>query len=108
MVSKIGNSKCPKCGNLLDGVSVVRYDSPFACPFCKVELHVPGYYKAIMFAISIGASAFLCISIGLRWPAFLVGYIIFLFPSIFTVGILQRKISPPTLVACDDDRSPFS
>jgi hypothetical protein len=108
MVSKVGNSKCPKCGNLLDGVSVVRYDGPFACPFCKMELHVPGYYKAIMLAISIGASFILCTSIGLRWPGFIVGYFIFLFPAIFSVSILQRKISPPKLVACADDPSPFS
>lgn len=108
MVSNLGNSKCPKCGEILDGVSIVRYNGPFACPFCKMELHVPGYYKVIGFGISAGSSLILCASIGLHWPGFIVGYFVFLFPSIFTVGILQRKISPPRLVACEDDSSPFS
>jgi len=108
MVSKIGNSNCPECGNLLDGVSVVRYDGPFACPFCKMELRVPGYYKLISGGISVGAALFLCTSIGLHGPGLLVGFLIFVVPSLFTVIILQRKIGPPKLVACEDDPSPFS
>src|SRR5689334_802297 len=103
MVSKIGNSNCPECGNLLDGVSVVRYDSPFACPFCKMELRVPGYYKFITVAISAGVSYFLCISLGFRGKAFLIAFVIFVLPSLFSVSILQRKMSPPKLVACGDD-----
>jgi hypothetical protein len=108
MVNNPGNSKCPKCAELLDGVSVVRYDGPFACPFCKMELRVPGYYKLIGVGISVGVSLLLCNSIGLRGPGLLVGFIIFVVPSMFTVSILQRKMSPPKLVACEDDSSPFS
>jgi len=102
-----GNSICPKCGSILDGARVVRFDGPFACPFCKMELHIPGYYKALMLGLSFGASIIICTSIGLSWPGFLVGYVVFFFPSLFTISILQRKISPPKLVACEDDRSPF-
>ena len=108
MVSKIGNSNCPECGNLLDGVRVVRYDGPFPCPFCKMELRVPGYYKLIGAGIGVGASYFLCNSLGFHGKAFFVAFIIFVIPSLFAVGILQRKISPPKLVACADDPSPFS
>jgi hypothetical protein len=108
MVSKIGNSSCPKCGNLLDGSTVVRYDGPFACPFCKMELRVPGYYKGLMIGASFVASSIICSLTGLSWPGFLVGYVVFFFPSLFTISILQRKMSPPKLVACEDDRSPFS
>ena len=106
MVSKIGNSKCPACGNLVDGVSEVRYDSSFACPICKTELKVPTYYKFAMVGISVGISYFLCDSLGFHKEAFLVGFIVFVLPSLFTVSILQRKISPPKLVV--DDSSPFS
>ena len=108
MVSKIGNSNCPECGNLLDGVSVVRYDGPFPCPFCKMGLRVPEYYKWITIGTSGGASYFLCSSLGFRGGALLVAFIIFVIPSLFTFSILQRKISPPKLVACADDPSPFS
>jgi hypothetical protein len=106
MVSNRGNSKCPKCGDLLDGVSVIRYDSSFACPNCMTELRVPGYHKLIMYGISVGISYFLCTSLGFRREGFLVGFIVFVVPSLFTVSILQRKISPPKLVV--DDSSPFS
>jgi len=92
----------------LDGAGVVRYDGPFACPFCRMELRVPGYYKFIMNGISACASLMICISLGLRGPGFLVAFFVFVFPSIFTVSILQRKMWPPKLVACEDDSSPFS
>ena len=108
MVSKVGNSKCPKCGNLLDGVSAVRYDGPFACPFCKIELNVPYDYKFIGVVLSFGTSFILCASLGLHGLGFFVGFMIFVLPSMFSISILQRKISPPKLVACEDERSPFS
>jgi len=73
-----------------------------------MELRVPGYYKLISGGISVSAAFFLSTSIGLRGPGLLVGFIIFVVPSLFTVIILQRKISPPKLVACEDDSSPFS
>ena len=108
MVSSRGNSKCPKCGNLLDGATVVRYDGPFACPFCKMELRVPDYYKWTAIGISVGVALLLCNSMGLHGLSFLVGFVVLVVPSLFTIAILQRKISPPVLVACEDDSSAFS
>jgi hypothetical protein len=101
-----GDSKCPKCGNLVDGVGVVRYNSSFACPTCMTELRVPGCFKLIMYVINMGVSYFLCTSLGFRGEGFLVGFFVFVVPSLFTVSIVLRKISPPKLVV--DDSSPFS
>ena len=106
MVSKTGNSKCPGCGNLVDGVAVVRYDSSFPRPTCMKELKVPVYYKILQIGISLGISYFLSKSMGLHKEGLLVGFVLLLLPSLFTVSILLRKISPPRLVV--DDSSPFS
>jgi hypothetical protein len=73
MVSKTGNSKCPGCGNLVDGVAVVRYDSSFPCPTCMTELKVPAYYKILQIGISLGVSYFLGKSMGLHKEGLLVG-----------------------------------
>ena len=108
LVSRVGNSICPICRSVLDGVRVVRYDGPFICPQCQKELRVPAYYKIIMGGVSVGVSLLLCSSIGLRDVGFLVGFLVFLIPALFSVGILQRKISPPKLLACENDPSPFS
>lgn len=86
----------------------MRYDSPFACPFCKIELNVPYYYKLIGVVLSFGASFILCASLGLHGLGLFVGFIIFVLPSMFSISILLRKISPPRLVACEDESSPFS
>jgi hypothetical protein len=103
--SKYGNSKCPKCGSLVDGVRNVRYDSSFACPNCMTQLKVPAYYKLLMAGISVWISYFLIKSLGLHGDGFLVGFIVLILPSLFTVSILLRKISPPKLVV--DNSSPF-
>jgi hypothetical protein len=106
MVSKTGNSKCPGCGNLVDGVAVVRYDSSFPCPTCMTELKVPAFYKILQIGISLGVSYFLNKSMGLHKEGLLVGLVVLGLPALFTVSILLRKISPPKLVV--DDSSPFS
>jgi len=108
LVSRVGNSICPVCRSVLDGVGVVRYDGPFICPNCKKELRVPGYYKLTMGVVSFGVSLILCSSIGLRGVGFVVGVVVFLLPALFSVAISQRKISPPKLLACENDPSPFS
>lgn len=58
--------------------------------------------------LSFGTSFILCTSLGLHGLGFFVGFIIFVLPSMFSISILQRKISPPRLVACEDENSPFS
>jgi hypothetical protein len=103
-----GNSNCPKCGSSLDGVHVIRYGQPFRCANCKTELQVPRYYLWVGGLIGFGISLFLCISLELRGAGLAVGWLVFLFPSLFTVGILQRMLSPPRLVVYRDENSLFS
>ena len=108
MENNLGNSKCPKCGNYLDGVRVVSYTQSFPCSFCKTELEVPRYYRVVGAWVSFGVSFLLSLSIGLHGLGLLLGFIVFLFPSMFSIGILQRKLTPPKLVVCINESSLFS
>jgi len=108
MESNLGNSKCPKCGTYLDGVREVRYTQSFLCSICKTELEVPRYYRVVGVWISFSVSLLLSLALGLRGLGLLLGFIIFLFPSMFSIGFLQRKLIPPKLVVCRNDDSPFS
>jgi hypothetical protein len=70
VVSNLGNSKCPKCGEFLDGMSVARYHSPFASPFRRMELRFPEYYKWVTIGLSVGVSLLLSIRLGYMGRAF--------------------------------------
>src|SRR6516165_224308 len=88
-------SQCPKCGSLLDDVRVVRYGQPFRCPACQTELVVPKSYLFVGFWISMALALSLSFAIGLKGIGLLLGLLGFLFPTMFSVGILLRKLWPP-------------
>jgi hypothetical protein len=109
LTSTRGNSLCPNCGELLDGVTVVRYGQPFRCTACKAELAVPKFYLCVGFLIGMTLSVLLCLAMGLtRLPSLVLGLLVFLLPALFSVGILQRKLWPPKLVIYRDPNSILS
>ena len=109
LTSTRGNLLCPNCGEVLDGVTVVRYGQPFRCTACKTELVVPRLWPLIGFWIGLTLTVLLCVALGLtNLPSFVVGLLVFLLPALFSVGILQRKLWPPKLVIYRDPNSLFS
>jgi hypothetical protein len=109
LTSTRGNSFCPKCGEVLDGVTVVRYGQSFRCTACKSELVVPRLYLHVGFWIGLTLAVLLCIAMGLtKLLGFVVGLLVFLLPALFSVGILQRKLWPPKLVIYRDPNSLLS
>jgi hypothetical protein len=109
LTSTRGNSFCPSCGEVLDGVTVVRYGQPFRCTACKAELAVPKSYLRVGFLIGMTLAVLLCVAMGLTslW-GFLVALLVFLLPALFSVGILQRKLWPPKLLTYRDPNSLLS
>jgi hypothetical protein len=97
--------RCPNCGTNLDGLTVVRYDQPFRCPNCKVELHVPKHYKLVIFWLALAIDLTLCLGMRMRDGTLAMGLLIFLLPSLFSVGIFIRKIIPPKVVVYRDPNS---
>src|SRR6266852_7966363 len=109
LTSTRGNSLCPKCGEVLDGVAVVRYGQPFRCTACRTELAVPRLWLHLCFWIGLTLAVLLCVAMGLTslW-GFLVGLLVFLLPALFSVGILLRKLWPPKMVIYRDPNSLLS
>jgi hypothetical protein len=97
MGNGMGNSKCPNCGKILDGVKVVRYTSSFPCPFCKTELRVPKYYVMLGGWISLGISITLSLALGFRGASLILAICVFALPSMFSFSFFQRKLFPPRL-----------
>ena len=108
LTSTRGNSLCPRCGAVLDGVTVVRYGQPFRCPDCQTALLVPKFWLLVGFGVSIALALSLCLAIGLRGMSILLGLLAFLLPAMFSVGILLRKLWPPKLVVYQDPNSLLS
>ena len=97
--------QCPSCGTSLNKLTVVRYDSPFRCTNCGIELQVPRRYLLIGGWLSVAITFILCLGMGLRNVTFLLGMLILFFPAMFTIGILQRRLFPPRLVIFRDPTS---
>jgi hypothetical protein len=76
---------------------VIRYNGPFSCPSCGFALQVPQYYLYIGFYPGLATDLALCLAMHLERLGFVLGFIIFFFPSLFSVGILQRKLVPQKL-----------
>ena len=90
--------RCPSCGVNLDDLAIVRYDQSFRCPNCKSNLKVPRSYLLAGYWLAFVLSLALSFAIGLRSVSLILGMLVFLIPSMFTVSILQRRIFPPKLV----------
>src|SRR5215472_15616540 len=89
--------RCPKCATALDPLTEVRYTSSFRCTNCSAELQVPRYYLHTVFWLAFAAAVLVCLGIGLRDGTFVLGLLTFLFPAMFSIGILQRRFFPPKL-----------
>ena len=106
LTSTRGNSVCPKCGEVLDGVTVVHYGQPFRCTACKTELVVPRIYSYVVFWIAMTLAVLLCFAMGLTGlPSFILGLLVFLLPALFSVGIIMRKVWPPKPAVYRDPNS---
>lgn len=109
LTSTRGNSVCPKCGEVLDGVTLVQYGQPFRCTACKTELVVPRLWLYVGFWIGLTLAVLLCFALGLKTlSGLVVGLLVFLLPALFSVGILQRKLWPPKPVIYRDPNSLLS
>lgn len=97
--------KCPSCETHLDELGEVRYDQSFHCTNCRVEIQVPKYYKLLIFWLGIAIDFSLCLAMRMRDGALALGLLVFLLPSLFSVGILFRRIMPPKLVIYRDPNS---
>jgi hypothetical protein len=91
------NPTCPYCRGTIE-LKTVHYRDPFRCPNCHIEVQVSKIYSQIGFWVSAVVSAALCWSLHLRDGGFLLGFLVFLFPAMFSVGIVLRRVYPPKLV----------
>jgi hypothetical protein len=99
--------KCPKCDASVDEVNVVRYNQSFRCPNCHTEIVVPKLYLYLIFFVSAGVSAFLCLSLHLTGAALVLGFLVVLFPTMFSAGLVVRRFVPPRLAIYRDPNSLF-
>jgi DNA-directed RNA polymerase subunit RPC12/RpoP len=90
-------AKCPNCGTKLDDPRIIRYDSSFRCTNCATELRIPRYYVVIGAWASLAITIALCFGMGLHNGTFILGMLIFFFPTMFSISILQRHLFPPRL-----------
>jgi hypothetical protein len=88
----------PYCRAKFDGPGVVRFKDSFRCPSCGIELQVSYAYRQLIFWISAAVATALCLSLHLRGGSFLLGFLVFLLPSVFSVTLLLGRVYPPKLV----------
>jgi hypothetical protein len=92
------NPECPYCHAAFDAPGVVRFKDSFRCPSCGIELQVSYAYKQLVWWVSVAVAASLCLFLHLRGGGFLLGFVVFLLPSVFSVTILLGRVYPPKLV----------
>jgi hypothetical protein len=91
------NPVFPYCHAVID-IKVVKFTAPFRCPSCQGEVEVSKIYSSVGFWVSAAISAIICRSLHLSSGSFLLAFLVFLFPTMFSVSIIQRWIYPPKLV----------
>jgi hypothetical protein len=88
---------CPACGAELEYMKVVRFGEIFPCSQCQTDLRIPDSYLRLGLGVSIGASIFVVLAVGLRGWNLVFYALLLLVPSYLITSFVQRHKYAPKL-----------